>query len=189
MGPYAAVRQIMRTPFPAGGAAAGVWNCASARKLSIPASPRRSGRKIPRGAAYRFSRAITFPCAWSLHFILMIKVCTILHTDVLRRIAGKIVLGQIRPVDGGRVVVAQHDDASLVLLAPQFRGCGKAGRSTADDHDPSRAVQPPVRRCSAFSEPAPPFWLSRKACRRAVRLPSTGPGSRPGGATLPPCAG
>jgi hypothetical protein len=32
-GPYTAVRQIMRTPVPAGGAAAGVWNCASARKL------------------------------------------------------------------------------------------------------------------------------------------------------------
>jgi hypothetical protein len=32
-GPYAAVRQIMRTPAPAGGATAGVWNCASARKL------------------------------------------------------------------------------------------------------------------------------------------------------------
>jgi hypothetical protein len=54
-GPYTAVRQIMRTPVPAGGAAAGVWNCASARKLrslrrravGLHLSGWRTGRKIP----------------------------------------------------------------------------------------------------------------------------------------------
>jgi len=34
-----------------------------------------------------------------------------------------------------RIVVAQHDDASLVLLATQTLGSGKASRPTTDNHD------------------------------------------------------
>ena len=54
---------------------------------------------------------------------------------ILRRIAGEIILGEIRPVDRRRIVVAQHDDASLILLAPELLGRGKASRAAADDHD------------------------------------------------------
>lgn len=53
----------------------------------------------------------------------------------LRRLAGKEVLGEIRPVGGRRLVVAEHDDAPGILLSPQhFRG-GKARRTAADDDD------------------------------------------------------
>jgi hypothetical protein len=53
--PYTAVRQIVRTPVPAGGAAAGVWNRASTRKLrslrrravGLHLPGWRAGRKIP----------------------------------------------------------------------------------------------------------------------------------------------
>lgn len=55
--------------------------------------------------------------------------------DHVRRLAGKEVLGEIRPVGGRRLVVAEHDDAPGILLSPQhFRG-GKAGRTAADDDD------------------------------------------------------
>ena len=36
---------------------------------------------------------------------------------------------------GDGIVIAQHDDAALVLLAPQPLGGGKAGRTAADDDD------------------------------------------------------
>ena len=57
---------------------------------------------------------------------------------ILRRAAGEIVLGQVRPVDGRRIVVAQHDDAALIVLAPEHLGRREAGRAAADDHDPVR---------------------------------------------------
>jgi hypothetical protein len=41
--------------------------------------------------------------------------------EFLRR-AREIVLGKIRTIDGRGIVVAQHDDAALVLLAPQHLG-------------------------------------------------------------------
>ena len=58
----------------------------------------------------------------------------------LGRVAGEIILGQVRPIDRRRVVAAQHDDAAVVVLAPQHLGRGKAGGSAADDDDLSRRV-------------------------------------------------
>jgi hypothetical protein len=52
---------------------------------------------------------------------------------IFGRITGETVLLQIGSVGGRRVVVAQHDDASLIVLAPQFLGRGKARSSAADD--------------------------------------------------------
>ena len=54
---------------------------------------------------------------------------------VLRRAAGKIVLGQIRPIDRRRGIIAEHDDAAAKLLPPQHLGRGKSRRAAADDHD------------------------------------------------------
>ena len=54
---------------------------------------------------------------------------------ILRRVAREIVLGEVRPVDGRRVVIAQHDDAALVLLAPQHLRSRETGGASADDDD------------------------------------------------------
>ena len=37
---------------------------------------------------------------------------------LLRRLSCKVVLGEVRSVDGRRMVVADHDDAALELLPP-----------------------------------------------------------------------
>src|SRR5438093_484651 len=54
---------------------------------------------------------------------------------LLRRVAGQVILGQVRPVHGRRVVVAQHHNAALVALAAQHLGGGETGRAAADNHD------------------------------------------------------
>ena len=74
---------------------------------------------------------------------------------VLRRAAGEIILGQVRPVHRRRRLGAQHHDAAAIILPPQHLGCGKARRATADDHDPGRAHRwrpsPAASGCSRFS--------------------------------------
>ena len=65
----------------------------------------------------------------------------------LRRAAGEIVLGQVRPVDRRRVVAAQHDDAALVFPPPQHLGRGESRRAAADDHDPPRLIRRRARPC------------------------------------------
>ena len=107
----------------------------------------------------------------------------------LRRIAGKIVLGQIRSIDGRRIVVAQHDDASLILFATQFLGRGEAGRSSADDDNCGRGSG---RRQGAVL----PFWLRQlllvlheDLAVAAARHSSTRQGSMPERAKLLRSAG
>ena len=52
--------------------------------------------------------------------VLRIEAVRTQRHPILGRLAGEVVLGEVRPVDGRRVVIAQHDDAALVLLAPQI---------------------------------------------------------------------
>jgi len=70
--------------------------------------------------------------------ILRVEAVRTERHPVLRRIAGKVVLGEVRPVDRRCVVVAQHHDAAAELLAPQHLGSRKAGSAPADDDDPVR---------------------------------------------------
>ena len=59
----------------------------------------------------------------------------------LGRGAGKVVLGQVRPVHRRRVVIAEHRDAAFVSLAPQaLRRC-ETGGTAADDDDFSRCFR------------------------------------------------
>ena len=69
---------------------------------------------------------------------------------ILLRVAGEVVLGQVRPVDRRRIVVAQHDDASLEMHAPEHLGRGEAGGASADDHDPVRSTGRSLPRGSGF---------------------------------------
>ena len=71
---------------------------------------------------------------------LLIEIIRAQRQPILRRAAGQIVLGEVGPIDRRRVVVAQHDDAALVVLAPQHLGCREAGRTAADDNDPVRGA-------------------------------------------------
>ena len=62
---------------------------------------------------------------------------------ILGRVAGEIILGEIRPIDRRRIVAAQHDDLAVILLPPEPFGRGEARRAAADDHDPFRRPLPP----------------------------------------------
>ncbi len=57
---------------------------------------------------------------------------------LFRRVARKIILGEIGTVDRGGIVVAEHRDAAAIVVAPKHLGCREPGRPTADDHDPVR---------------------------------------------------
>ena len=59
---------------------------------------------------------------------------------ILLRISGEVILGQVRPVDGRHIVVAQHHDASLEMVTPEHLCCREAGGASADDHDPVRST-------------------------------------------------
>ena len=80
--------------------------------------------------------------------VLRIEALPTQRHPVLRRFAGEIVLGKIWPVDRRRFIVAEHDNAALILFAPQALGRGKACRAAADNDDflgncagrPSRGV-------------------------------------------------
>ena len=54
---------------------------------------------------------------------------------ILRRAAGEIILGQVRPVHRRRGIAAQHDDTAAILLPPQHFGRGESRRTSADDDD------------------------------------------------------
>ncbi len=49
--------------------------------------------------------------------------------------AGEVILGEVRPVDRHRAVIAQHGDGAGKALAPKRLGGRKAGRTTADDDE------------------------------------------------------
>jgi hypothetical protein len=64
---------------------------------------------------------------------------------VLGRRAVEIVLGQVGTIDGRRVVLAEHHDAALVVLAPEHLGRGETGRTAAhDDHLSRRFASRPT---------------------------------------------
>ncbi len=84
-----------------------------------------------------------------LDAVLGIEAVRAQRHPILGRLAGEIVLGEIRPVDRGRSIIAQHDDAALVFPTTQHLGGCEAGRPAAKDHDPPR--QP----CRRFAAP----WL------------------------------
>ena len=56
---------------------------------------------------------------------------------VLRRAAGEIVLGKVRPVDRRGFVAAQHDDLALVLPPPEHLRGSEARGAAADNGDPA----------------------------------------------------
>ncbi len=67
--------------------------------------------------------------------VLCIKAFPAQRNPILRRFAGEIVLGKIGPINRRRFVVAEHDDAALILFAPQSFGRGETGRAAADNDD------------------------------------------------------
>ena len=83
--------------------------------------------------------------------VLGVEVVAAQRHPFLGRVAGEIVLGEVGPVDRRGVVVAQHDDAALVLLAPQHLGRREAGSAAAHDHDPVRRRRPPAWRAGLAS--------------------------------------
>ena len=70
-----------------------------------------------------------------LDALLGIEACRTQRDPLFRRVAGQIVLGQVGPINGRRILTAQHDDATFIVLAPQLLGGGEARRPAADDHD------------------------------------------------------
>ena len=67
--------------------------------------------------------------------VVRVEVVAAQRDPFLGRVAGEIILGEVRTIDRRGIVVAQHDDAALVLLAPQHLGRREAGRAAAHDHD------------------------------------------------------
>ena len=63
------------------------------------------------------------------------------RNPALRRLAGKIVLRQVRAVTGRRAVGADHRQASGIALSSQHFGRGKAGGAATDDNNPLRLVR------------------------------------------------
>jgi hypothetical protein len=57
---------------------------------------------------------------------------------VLGGTPGKIVLGQVRPIDRCRGITAQHDDAAAKFPPPKHLGRGKSRRAAADDDNSVR---------------------------------------------------
>ena len=70
-----------------------------------------------------------------IDFAFAIKIVRPQRQPILRRAAGEIILGQVRPVDRRRGVVAHHDDAAAKPAPAQHFGRRKAGRAAADDDD------------------------------------------------------
>src|SRR5438552_1530116 len=81
-----------------------------------------------------------------LNGALFVKIERTQRDPLFRRVAGKIILGQIGPVHGRGLVAAKHDDTARVLLTTQHLGRGETGGSATDDDDPSRQWVP---RCGA----------------------------------------
>ena len=67
--------------------------------------------------------------------IVSVKTLRPQRDPVLGRGAGEIILGEIGPVDGSGVVVAEHDNAAAILLAAEHLGGGETCRSASNDHD------------------------------------------------------
>src|SRR5579863_6683838 len=85
-----------------------------------------------------------------LDVVLRIKRIGAQRQPILRRAAGKIILGQIGPVDRRRAIIAQHHDAAAVVAPPQHLGRGEAGGAAADDDDLSGRIRrrgPAARFC------------------------------------------
>ena len=64
-----------------------------------------------------------------------IEVVAAQRNPFLGRVAGEVILGEVRPIDGCYVIIAQHDDAALVVLPPQHFRSGETGSAAAHDHD------------------------------------------------------
>src|SRR6185312_13175410 len=67
--------------------------------------------------------------------VLAVEVRAAQRDPVLGPGAGEIVLREVRPVAGRRVVAAQHGDSAGIALAPQHLGAGEARGAAADDDD------------------------------------------------------
>ena len=70
--------------------------------------------------------------------LLGVKLIPAQWDPFLRRVSGQIVLGQIGPVHGRRVVITQHDNLALKTLATQHLSSGEARRAATDDDDLAR---------------------------------------------------
>jgi hypothetical protein len=67
--------------------------------------------------------------------------------------AGKIVFGQVGPVDGRGAVAAQHDNLALVFLPPQHFGSSKSRCAATDDNNFRRRVRTDDRRLERLRSP------------------------------------
>ena len=93
---------------------------------------------------------------------------------ILRRGAREVVLGEVWPINRGRIVIAQHDNASLVLRTPQSLGRREPGCPAANDDDllrrapggAARTFGSNAARCSR-TKILPPCLLDRPARERA----------------------
>ena len=76
----------------------------------------------------------------------LIKVLAPQRQPVLRCTAGEIILGEVRPVDRHRAVIAEHGDGAGKALAPKRLGRREAGRTAADDDEFFRRRRAAMRR-------------------------------------------
>ena len=98
----------------------------------------------------------------------------------LGRGAGEIVLGEVGPVDGRSLVVAEHDDAALVA---RVAAASAPRRSRQPRRRRSRSS--PGRRCRRRARAWPPASSRpRRPCHRALPPTSTRAGSAPERARL-----
>jgi len=67
--------------------------------------------------------------------VLGIEFLSSKRDPVLWGFSGEVILGEIRPVDGRCLVVAEHDDAAFKLLSPQHFGRGETRRAAAYNDD------------------------------------------------------
>ena len=96
--------------------------------------------------------------------VLLVEVVRSERQPVFGRIAGQIVLREVRAIDRRRVVAAEHRDGVLVALPAQHLGRRESGRAAADNDDA-------VRRCRCLAA-RPRFGLLHLLAHRdGVALP------------------
>ena len=76
-----------------------------------------------------------------LDFVVRIKIVGPQRHPLFGRTARQVILGQVRPIDRRRRILAQHNNATVIAAPPQHLGRRKAGRAAANDHDAARSIR------------------------------------------------
>jgi hypothetical protein len=124
------------------------------------ASSSRSYGTVPPSASVS---VLSFGLQSQIDMVVAVEIIRPQRQPVCWRAAGEIILGEVRPVDRRRIVIAQHHDAAAKVLTPQHLGCCESGGAAADDHHLVRHVG---RRAARLG-----LWRDRLLDENRVALP------------------